>query len=72
MTSVLVVDGEVRIIAEQAVSKTLVQREEVRQIVSVAEQGPPGPPGPPGGQGPVGPPGPPSPAGAFEWDSTNW
>lgn len=54
MTSVLVVDGEVRIIAEQAVSKTLVQREEVRQIVTVAEQGPPGPPGAPG---PAGPPG---------------
>lgn len=45
MTSVLVVDGEVRIIAEQATSTVLVRREEVQQIVTVAEQGPPGPPG---------------------------
>lgn len=57
MTSVLIVDGEVRIIAEQSTSTVLVQREEVRQIVTVAEQGPPGPPGAPGPAGLPGPPG---------------
>lgn len=57
MTSVLIVDGEVRIIAEQSTSTVLVRREEVQQIMAVAEQGPPGPPGAPGPAGLPGPPG---------------
>jgi hypothetical protein len=55
VTGVLVVDGEVRIVAEQAAGTVLVRREEVQAIVAVAEQGPPGPPG---AQGPAGSPGP--------------